>query len=802
MTLPTPSRDDLAERYFEQLPYEPYPVQEEALFAWFAAEQGVMVCAPTGTGKTLIAEAALFEALHTRRQAYYTTPLIALTEQKFAELQERAESWGFRRDDIGLVTGNRRVNPEAPILVVVAEILLNRLLHPEAFDFELVSAVVMDEFHSFNDRERGVVWELTLGLLPAHIRTLLISATVGNAFEFSQWLQNAHHRRLQLVQSEERKVPLSFHWVEDELLNEHIEEMAAGDEAHRRTPALIFCFNREECWSVAEQLKGRKILPPQGRDALIAELKNYDWSHGAGPKLKQILTRGVGVHHAGVLPIYRRIVEDLFQKKLLSIAVCTETLSAGINLPARSVVVPNLLKGPPDKKRLVEPSSAHQIFGRAGRPQFDTEGHVYVLAHEDDVRLARWKVQYDQIPDNAKDPNLIKAKKRLKKKMPKRRAGQQTWTEAQFEKLCQAKPADLESRGSLPWRLLAYMLEASPQIDRIRHLVGKRLMPPPRIEAGQRELDQMLLTLWKAGYVRLEPEPPSAEEQGDSVPVGDAAGGQKKPPTLTIADLTFGRSPSGTASSNAKGAKSEGTSPGAPPRLVAEFAYPTDELVKLTQIRSINPLYGVFLIEHLGIADEAERIQALESVLELPRSLGRVIRVPPQDELPPGRLAAERLDPALLRHGLATAEQLVANQNEEDDRRYDPDRPFVLTLAEKLKLLFEYEYPRVHDIRVTPAWAVGALMEFGGYFNQYVTARSLQKQEGIIFRHVLRMILLIGEIVELVPAGSDPAAWRGDWEQLSARLTEACREVDPTSTEKVLEQVHQQAAAASQHGVL
>ncbi|MDP6553150.1 MAG: DEAD/DEAH box helicase [Pirellulaceae bacterium] len=752
-----PTRDDLANDYLDQLEFEPYPVQEEALLAWFTSEQGVLVCAPTGTGKTLIAEAALYEALRTGRRAYYTTPLIALTEQKLQEMQAAAVRWGFRAEDIGLVTGNRRVNPDAPVLVVVAEILFNRLLHPEVFSFDDVTTVVMDEFHSFNDFERGIVWEMSLGMLPEHVRLLLLSATVGNAYPFVSWLRHAHRHNLELVQSDDRKVPLTYHWIGDQLLNEQLEFMASGDESSRYTPALVFCFNREECWSVGEQLKGKKLVQADQQKQLARELDKYDWSQGAGPKLKQILYRGVGVHHAGLLPSYRRIVEDLFQRKLLSVCVCTETLAAGINLPARSVVIPNLLKGPPDKKKVIEASAAHQMFGRAGRPQFDTQGFVYALAHEDDVKLLRWREKYDQIPEDTKDPGLRKAKKALKKKMPKRRTNQQYWNETHFEKLKTAPASKLASRGPLPWRLLTYMLDATPEVAPIRSLVGKRLHEGNTKETDQKELDRMLMTLWAAGYVRLEPEPPKPQADDDQSPTVDPDG---EPPSP----------------------------------YQAEFAYPTETLPRLLGFRGVNPLFGVFLANHMGIADRNERLQALEAILALPGPVARFVRVPKHHDMPPGPLATTRIDVELLRLGLVTLEQLGADEKDEDeqsDRRpafYDEEPVWVLTLAEKLKLLFDYDFPGVSDVRITPAWAAGEILEFGGNFNNFIVSKGLQKQEGIIFRHLLRLILLIAEFKAIVPYDTTEEEWHTDLDDISQRLAETCRVVDPTSTDKTIEQ--------------
>jgi superfamily II DNA/RNA helicase len=761
-----PSRDQLAEQYLGQLPYAPYPVQEDALLAWFTSAQGVLVCAPTGTGKTLIAQAALFEALHTKSTAYYTTPLIALTEQKFREMQASAVRWGFRADDVGLVTGNRRVNPDARVLVVVAEILLNRLLHQAAFDFSNVSAVVMDEFHSFADPERGIVWELSLAVLPKHIRLLLLSATVGNSLEFLQWLERCHQRKLELVESKERKVPLTYVWVSDQFLTEQVVLMAKGDGLTRKMPALVFCFNRDECWNVAEQLKGLPLLQESQKPVLHAEINKLDWTQGVGPKMKQMLHRGVGVHHAGLLPKYRRVVEELFNRKLLAAVICTETLASGINLPARSVILASLVKGPPQKQKLIDASTAQQIFGRAGRPQFDDRGYVYATAHEDDVKILRWKEKYDRIPDDTRDPALLKAKKDLKRKKPARSDTRAYWTEGQFKQLQAAPPGKLYSKGPLPWRLLAYLLKISPEVSLIRSVIRRRLMDEGRIQAQDAALDRMLVTLFHAGYVTLQPEPPKEDAPPPPGPQGNEV-------LLKALGLTNQPPPSVE-------------------RYQVRIATPTYKLDHLLVFRSIHPLYGAFLLPYLGVADRNERLQAFESVLEMPRSILRYVRVPKPDDLPPGPLATTLLDAELIRRGLMIAKPLPVEGEVEDDDyspwREEEERP--PTLSEKLRLLFDALYPDVADVTTQSVWAAGELLRFGGNFNKFVQAHDLVKQEGIFFRHLLRLILLLGEFAQVPPAEVEPAGWQKDLRDIADELTASCRDVDPTSTDETIELAH------------
>jgi hypothetical protein len=218
-------------------------------------------------------------------------------------------------------------------------------------------------------------------------------------------------------------------------------------------------------------------------------------------------------------------------------------------------------------------------------------------------------------------------------------------------------------------------------------------------------------------------------------------------------------------------------------RYSPELAHPTPSLDHLLVFRSVNPLYGAFLLEQLGRADFAERLQALESVLELPGPVLKFVRVP--RDFPPGPLATTWLDQELLRRGLIAAPRGADDEEEPDHREEEFDRS--PSLAEKLWLLFEARFPEAADLKVQSVWAAGELLQFGGNFNNFVKARDLVKQEGLIFRHLLRLILLCGEFAQLCPPETDTSAWQMELRGLADRLTASCREVDPTSTDEIIE---------------
>ena len=713
-------RSEVCDAFLDRLSFDPYPFQEEALLTWFDEGDGVLVTAPTGMGKTLIAEAAIFEALKTGQKLFYTTPLIALTDQKFREFQDKAESWGFQRDQIGLMTGNRKVNPDAPVRIVVAEILLNHLLaHDPSIDE--VMGVVMDEFHSFNDRERGIVWELTLVLLPKRARLMLLSATVGNTREFLSWLDREHGRTPKWVHTDTRRVPLTFIWIGDKLLTEHLPQMTSDNDEDNRTPALVFCFNRDECWEVAERIKGVSLIDQATRKKIEEQIDPADFAEGGGPKLRQMLIRGVGVHHAGILPKHKEVVESLFLQKLIPFVICTETLAAGINLPARSVVLSTLLKGKKGDKKLVPSSSAHQMFGRAGRPQFDKEGYVFALAHEDDVKIDKWRKKYDQIDPNSKDPGIMRARKQLERKKPSRRKTVQYWGEGQFKVLQESGPAKLYSHSMIPYAVLIYLLTVRGSLAEVRAFLSKRLNTMERLAKFQDQLDHMIANLEAFGYLKRS-------EDGDHVTLDSS-------------------------------------------------------IEELKAFRSVDPLYGAFAAKHLIRSSYEEKVQALDSMMIVPPNVQYHVHL--ADDIEPGPLQSGLLQPELLKRGVLIVHpegKLVeaAPEDEYEDHWDDGyEHVFGVTMPQMLKLYFDEHLASPEAVSVQPKWILGEIIERDADFHKFIKAHTLEKNEGLILRHLLRLVILTGEFKAMYP--DDP-----DYDRMGEIATRACQMVDASYTDRFL----------------
>ena len=320
-------------------------------------------------------------------------------------------------------------------------------------------------------------------------------------------------------------------------------------------------------------------------------------------------------------------------------------------------------------------------------------------------------------------------------------------------------------------------------MERLRQVVSKRLMHDKKLEAEQKQLGRMLMTLWAGGFVKLEPEPPPPPEtKPEEAPAKEEPEKEKPKPGLLGALILEAREEGKSKEKETSGKKTGPSDSSDRQEYQPKLAHATPRLAELLEFRSVNPIYGAFLLEHLGIADAEERIQALESVLELPGSMAKFVRVPRLEDLPPGNLAQTRLDDELLQRGLVTQHDLSVK----DDPTLNWEERWTPTLAEKLKILFESQYPGVKDLRIMPVWAAGELLSQGGDFNKYITAKGLTRQEGMVFRHFLRLILLCNEFLAVSPQDTEPEEWQGFLRDVSGQLTESCRAVDPESTDKAI----------------
>ncbi|MBK6858502.1 MAG: DUF3516 domain-containing protein [Microthrixaceae bacterium] len=413
---------DLFLEWAADLNLELYPHQEEALLA-VASGDHVIVNTPTGSGKSLIAAAAHTVAMARGERSFYTAPIKALVSEKFFEL---SRTFGPAR--VGMLTGDAAVNHEAPIICCTAEVLANMALREG--NRADVGQVVMDEFHFIADPDRGWAWQVPL-LELNRAQQILLSATLGDTTRFEVDLFRRSARPVTVVRSATRPVPLHHEFRMDPL-PEVLDELLATDQA----PIYLVHFTQAGAIDQAQSLMSLKLATREEKEAIAAEIGAFRFSAGFGKVLSRFVRNGIGVHHAGMLPRYRRLVERLAQAGLLKVICGTDTLGVGINVPIRTVVLTSLSKFDGTQVRLLSAREFHQISGRAGRAGFDTSGRVVVMAPQHVIDNARSAAK--ALAKAGGDPT--KVRRQPKKKPPE---GTVSWAEPTFTRLVGAAPEPL-----------------------------------------------------------------------------------------------------------------------------------------------------------------------------------------------------------------------------------------------------------------------------------------------------------------------------------------------------------------------
>lgn len=425
-----------------------YPAQEEASLGILAGDN-VILATPTGSGKSMVANAAHFIALARGQRSFYTAPIKALVSEKFFALCDI-----FGAENVGMMTGDATVNGNAPIIAATAEIVANIALRDGAE--ANIDQVVMDEFHYYSEPDRGWAWQVPL-LELSKVQFLLMSATLGDTTWLEEDLSRRTGRPTDLVAGTTRPVPLDFSYVFS-AVHETIEELLAD----KKAPIYVVHFSQREAAERAQALTSLSgIITKEEKEAIAQEIGGFRFTTAFGKDLSKLLRKGIGIHHAGMLPKYRRLVERLAQKGLLKVICGTDTLGVGINVPIRTVLMTGLAKFDGQRQRILKSREFHQIAGRAGRAGYDTEGTVVVEAPEHEIENAK---ERRRIGD---DPKRLK---KLKKKSA--REGEVSWSEKTFARLTEAEPEQLTSQFRVSNSMLLNVLARHGNgYEHMRHLL-------------------------------------------------------------------------------------------------------------------------------------------------------------------------------------------------------------------------------------------------------------------------------------------------------------------------------------------
>lgn len=456
---------------------ELWPHQEDALMN-LAVGDSVILGTPTGSGKSMVALGLCFMALATGRTAYYTAPIKALVNEKFFAMVDI-----LGRENVGMITGDTTINTDAPVICCTAEILANQALREGATS--KVGCVAMDEFHFYADPDRGWAWQVPLLTLP-RAQFLLMSATLGDVSSIAADLQERTGRPVDVIADAPRPVPLSYEYSLEPL--EATVELALreGD-----APLYLVHFSQDAALASAQSLASYGVATKEQREAVKQAMKGTRFTTAFGKILQRLLGCGVGVHHAGMLPRYRLLVEKLAQQGLLPVICGTDTLGVGINVPIHTVVLTQLTKFDGHHMRRLRAREFHQIAGRAGRSGFDTEGLVIALAPEHEIENHRAQVKA------AGDPKKLR---KLKKKQPPE--GFVSWDEKTFTHLVEKAPEKLTPRMRITHSMvLAVVSRGGDARAAVRQLIADSAQEPQEKAALTARADEIFATLIEAGVV-------------------------------------------------------------------------------------------------------------------------------------------------------------------------------------------------------------------------------------------------------------------------------------------------------------
>ena len=478
--------DDIYERFFqwvESRGITPWPHQEEAILSLVSGNH-VILATPTGSGKSMVALAMHYIALCTGRRSYYTAPIKALVSEKFFDLVKV-----LGRDRVGMITGDTHINTDASVICCTAEILANQALR-EGRHAD-IGCVAMDEFHYYGDPDRGWAWQVPLLTLP-DTQFLLMSATLGDVSQIADDLERKTGSDVDIVSDAPRPVPLSYRYV-DTPLPTTVESLLENQD----TPVYIVHFSQDAALETAQALSSSGVSDRMQRDRVKEAMAGTRFTTAFGKILQRLLRTGVGIHHAGMLPRYRRLVEQLAQEGLLPVICGTDTLGVGINVPIHTVLLTGLTKFDGARMRRLRAREFHQIAGRAGRMGFDTQGLVVAEAPEYEIENAK------AVAKAGNDPKKLK---RVKKKKPQE--GFVTWGEGTFDKLIHASPETLTPHLKITHAMvLNEVAQGGDARARVEDLIEDSRQTLQQKENLQERADEIFQTLTDTEVIETERNP-------------------------------------------------------------------------------------------------------------------------------------------------------------------------------------------------------------------------------------------------------------------------------------------------------